>query len=325
MRAHRYSRVLGVGAVAALLFSAGAVQPEEPPLRGPRVERGAEEGTGRFVRGQRPDQPAEAGVLGGPAIVRLVRVLGSEQVDASLRLTEEQRDRIQEVMRSHAAAGAAYVGERRGEIVKLLRDAGHEVLASRVERAEGIDLQVLDRLSEELRGRARGPQLRLRGEEGISEGRMAEMSEAQRQAIRGLMRIRREGPAADLQRDVADILTQAQRDWMRDRLAEASGGGGLMPRPAPPPADMREPMPGQSGAPRVGGGRPGPAPRDAAPVVRSERLSRLLEGMTVEEQERLADVIERMRLRPNAPAGRGGERPRPSMEDVNVPRPGGSQ
>lgn len=347
MNQQRRGRSVFVGSVLAVVLAAGSAiaQPENaPPLRGPRVERDADQGTQRFTRGQRPGE-ARAGdqpVLPPQALARLIRVLDSDAVEPELRLTQEQKDRIAAIHAAHAEAASKYINEHRAEIVQHLRDAGQEQLATRIENAEGLDMQGFDRVNERLRESFRGGdrpvRRRAQGENGDAMMEPPALTDKQREALRGLAEIRRQGPGADLQRELGGVLTEAQRNWVRARMERlASDRPGFLENR---PDQMQPGAPGAEGVRRPDGQPPrrgrlndrpdgelmpmpmSPPPEAGKVVVRSPRLARILENMSPEEQERLAEMIEQIR---NRRGGQGGQpRRAPDMDSVNVPPPDGS-
>lgn len=290
--------------VSGVAVSVGA-QPESdpPPLRGPRVSQEAERGQGRFSEraAGRQDQARPVSIV---QMRRMVAALAAEDTPRNLRLTQERRAAIEEKIAAFEEDMIDYLGERQDEIVGYLRHADMERAAGAIER-EGFTGRTLEVLAQQA-GRRERP---------ANPGEDAPMMEdGQRAALAALAEIWRESPAIAHQRELGAMLSPEQREWVAERVRRASGGpGGEMTGGA-----------GDGGAPR-NSERPGAAdaPESGNPlagILKSRRLARLLRDMTEEEQERLAEALERRRGAQNpggpgangapdaAPGGAAGER-----------------
>lgn len=337
--------LVGMGTAGALAQDA-----PEPPLRGPRIhapDAGARGGS----FGQRASdraRPEQSGAMG--PVARVLRLMGSDRVDASVRLSEDQQARLRELGKGYRDKLVAYLDSKREPIASVLDRIDKPDKAKAV-RSGDITGEQLIGLYEQLPreivggrdGQRRGPGLALgndrpgarpdarpgRSPEARDEmdappedpaanrrsrlretaqdqraARIARLSEDQRAALREVMAIRRAGPAAkDLLDAVRGELTEDQRAYLDKQLARQRRA--------------------QAQAPRAGVRAQGDAPppaKDGQLGRISPRLAKMLEGMTPEQQDALAEMIE-MRMGREGARRRGERRPPPAMDEVDVPRP----
>lgn len=297
------------GLALASFGSFAAAQPgDDAPLRGPRVVD-REGPAGRFGPGENANrQRAQQQGESVQDYLRMVRVLGSERVPEEVRLTDAQQDVIRPLAEAHAKELGAYYTKHKDTLVKAATLLGATEMAERIAAAESIDAQAVQAMGERLRETMRTRAAARRGGDAMEpregEPQRAEWSPEQREAMQLLGELRRGAPAGETAlAGIKAALTDEQREFIdararqvreRAQAREGEAGDRVQPR-----------MPGrvfddqQMDDQAMGGERP--RGRAASPV-KSDRLGKLLEGMTAEEQERLAEMLERRR---EAGAGRG--------------------
>lgn len=246
---HADHRTHALTAAVALIASAGMAfaQPGPPPgslpgadpLGGPDVrERDAGEGqrgrsNGFSSRQQRPAYAMAAERASGEtrAWMGAIRLLASERVDASLRLTDEQRTDLREAFGVYRQEQQAYVEANRERIEQLAEQGG-------------IDLERAGEAREGRQGRGeRGPQREgAPGEAGPRDGKPADamtgerpapgergqrgqraerpqLTEAQQQARTQLGELMRASPAnKTLRSAIGSILSPEQMAHARERI-----------------------------------------------------------------------------------------------------------
>lgn len=264
--------VLLVLAAGGMVVSALAQPEGDPsPLRGPRVSEEAERGRGRFSENGpgRQDQARPVSIM---LMRRAAQVLASEEAPDEVRLSEEQRVAIEERIDAYEKDMIGFLDERREEVVGHLREAGMARAAEAIER-DGFTARTLEVLAQQANRRERP----------VNPGDEAPMmEEGHREALKALAAIWRESPAIAHQRELGALLTPEQREWVAQHMRRAM-------------ADDKAPGAGP-GAPGVVQDEMGIAAENPlAGIIKSRRLARLLRDMTEEEQERLADVLERRR------------------------------
>lgn len=348
--------VLCGGAVDALAQD----RSPEPPLRGPRVAAPQPgERPGQF--GQRPGRDRAGREQGGQmgAMGRVLRVLGSDLADASVRLTEQQITQLRALGKEYRQRQGLYFDTRRGAIAGVLDRLDRAEIAQKVRDGTVSPdqlVEVVERLPREIVGgrdrpgglvlgrpgdrpdamtddrpdrparaqqrdqkrdpgqaRDRARRRPAQGDAGADRrGAMRErLTEQQRLALRELMEVRRGGPNAEnLQKQMQSILTEQQQQFVKkemERLGRDRPGGtrrdgagvGVDRRPV----DAMDERPSK--------------PMRAAI---SPRLAEVLESLSLEEQEALAEMIQR-RMGLERDRQRGSARPPPSMDEIEVPKP----
>ena len=290
---------------------------EQAPLRGPRVVD-REGPAGRFGPGENANRPqaqrAQQAQQGDSVqeYLRIVRVLGSERVPEEVRLTQAQQDVIRPIAEAHAKELGAYYTTHKDTLVKAATLLGAADLAERIASAETIDAQAVQSIGERLREGARSRMANRRDAMDAPDARpdarpdgRPEPSAEQREAMQMLAGLRRGAPAGEKALTaIKATLTDEQREFidararqMRERVGARQGAAGA------------EGMNNMNGMNNMDG-MPGRVwdearPRGAASPVKSDRLGKLLEGMTAEEQDRLAEMLERRQAGEGRGAGRG--------------------
>lgn len=358
--------VVGLAASAGWAQSkSGGDKPTDPVLKGPEVkDRDVPGVAGAFGSGTGARRMAER--IPPEALREALGVLLGEDVAPELRASEEQETRIRAIGEEFRAAQRAYMAEHRAELIELRRDAnltgrGAQEIDRAIGRARPGDAprerprqreaepameqdgaMTMDTATEEKQDAAR-QRLRL-----IMEGaprvedfytRVWEsLTEPQRKAVDGKLDEWR--AAEDKRREEAYV-----RQRMQERERAAAEAGPDATRPAQPQREQarreqarregvsEEPM-GQPAMRESGqrAARPDAERPNAAQAQRRERLMRLFERLSPEQQENLLQRLEGA-VRDGAlggPAARGrGQRsgqnddskPAPSMDGVEVPDP----
>lgn len=351
---------VGLTASAALAQSKpGGDKPLEPVLKGPEVkDRDVPGVAGAFGTGAR--RMAER--IPPEVLREALGVLLGEDVAPDLRASEEQATRIRAIGEEFRAAQRAYMAEHRAELIELRREANLTGRgAQEIDRAIGR-ARPGDAPRERSRQRDTEPTMEQEGSMPMDSAAQ-EKQDAARQRLRTIM----EGAprVEDFYTRIWESLTEPQRkavdgkldEWraaedkrreeayvrqrMQDRERAAAAAGPDAARRAQPQRDRRmperemqeEPM-AEKGMPA--GDQPGARPRTERPnpasAQRRERLMRLFERLTPEQQENLLERLEgavRDGAMANPPArGRGqrsspanASKPAPSMDGVEVPDP----
>lgn len=279
-------KAMWLAAASGVMVSVVALaQPEAepPPLRGPRVNEEAERGQGRFSEraAGRQDQARPVSIA---QMRRMVTALASEEAPEGVRLSEDQHAAIEEKIEAFETDMIEYLGEHQDEVVGHLRQAGMERAAGAIEEA-GFTPRTLEVLAQQANRRERP---------ATPEGDAPMMEDGQREALAALAEMWRESPAIAHQRELGAMLTPEQREWVGQRMRRDAGPQGAGP--------------GGSGPGRPGQGEMGMTEGEnpLAGIIKSRRLARLLRDMTEEEQERLAEALERRRGARNPDGQPGG-------------------
>lgn len=356
---------VGLAASSGRAQSKSVDPPNEPVLKGPEVkDRDVPGVAGAFGTGTGARRMAER--IPPDALRGALGVLLGDDVAPELRASQEQETRIRAIGEEFRAAQRAYMAEHRAELIELRREAnltgrGAQEIDRAIGRARPGDAprerprqrdaepsmqqeggMTMDDATEERQDAAR-QRLRL-----IMEGaprvedfytRIWEsLSEPQRKAVDGKLD---EWRAAEAKRREEAYVRQRMQD--RERAAAEAGPDAARPAQAQREQARREQarrdqaMPGgMSEEPMRESGqraaRPGAERPNAAQAQRRERLMRLFERLSPEQQENLLERLEGA-VREGAlggPAARGrgqrggqndGAKPAPSMDGVEVPDP----
>ncbi len=315
--------------VSCLLVAVSPVlgQEEPPPLAGPRVEAapaGAQER--HFAPTERERAARER--LRARILPGLLRELSSGRAPTDLRLSESQREKIEALRAQFHETLIAHIENRKDEIIDALRTLG---MGEEADRIEELDREGGARIVEMLARAPRAIMARLVGEDRMRSVERGEfdrqaifrsLSSEQQGALRHLIGIQRELPTeADLSDAILDVLDEAQRRFVDQRIDQAMARARdeerrrarRAARPGDRPADAMESM--QAAGEAAGGAMMDlPSLRDRR---QPDRLDRLLERLTPEQREVLADFIERRLLE----AERRWRKPPPSMDEVKIPPP----
>lgn len=119
------SRSLGLAIVlACAAFSTGAIASvDDPPLKGPKVKDQSVPGeTRRFGTDQQGDRKDRTPGLQHGMFMRAVNTLKGEKVDANVRLSDEQSQRIEGIDREYRDQVKAYLAKNADEVKKLMGD-----------------------------------------------------------------------------------------------------------------------------------------------------------------------------------------------------------
>jgi len=342
---------------AAILFVAGsalALQPaasppgDEPVLKGPAVKDRVVPGvTNSFGQSQESRRMAER--IPPEVLREALGVLTRDDVPEAIRATAEQEAEFKSVSDDLRAAVRKYMAEHREELMELRKDANLSGRAAQeIDRAIGRPARGQQPQSPSEQRRARAERER-DGEPAMSESAPAMMDDAAnaeqeakqetaRQRLRELMsgapRIedyitrvweklspaQREAVDAELNQFREREAKRREEMYVRQRMAERQPGG----------APGQDTMTGDSQAdPKAKPTAPERARPAAADAQRRERLMRLFERLSPEQQEVLLERLEnvarggnpgpaRQRGKPSSPRG---DKPAPGMNDVDVPRP----
>jgi len=289
-------------------------------LRGPAVERpeGVSDArsAGRFADA---DRASDARSRTPRAVLHVVGMLGSERMPENLRLDEDQRARVRSIMAEHNQAVRAHLAPHRERLASLIEQAGLDP-----ERARAM------LLGEDGPGSRRGAEQTRRGDAPRRDVRAARDADRDRsrtpqqvRALRELRELLQAGPSFEpVLARVRAVLTEDQRQWFDQRLKNLSSRqSDAAPSERRGRARSGARTPGNADAMESGLGArenamPGVMGVPARGVLRSPRLASLLEQLDAQEQDRIADLIERYLER------RRGSRPAPpSMDEVDVPDP----
>ncbi|MFN7021219.1 MAG: hypothetical protein ACK4WH_07825 [Phycisphaerales bacterium] len=350
----------------ALAFAVGAsalAQPDpadrapsppaaEPPLGGPSVTPRDVPGVqGQFGNSPEGTRRRMAERIPARVLRQALEAAIGEDAPADVRATEEQWSKIREIQRDFEQRVREFLREHRDELVELRGSIPPDSPAAEMlrrygvngqgdggaprRRARGADAPPMDAMDERPR---RGT-----GEEPSPETRerLRELFEAMPQPEQAMTLIWQELSPA--QREAVDAKLESYRERMaRQReemyVRQMTGRDRPGAPDAAPPPRRRRPD-GPRTEPRARGGDevmappeveraapPSRRPRAEAGGDRRQRLMRLFESMTPEQQDQLLERLEaRMR---EAGAGRGFARPErgqpkppPDMRDQPLPRP----
>jgi hypothetical protein len=277
-----------VSVCAALLTAAGATlalaDAPKGPLSGPTVEAPEAPGETRtFGESQMRDRMMQQVRVRPQTFTRVLRQL-SEQEDANLALSQEQKDEINAALTAFRDASEAYRAEHRDEIRELSRTV-------RAGAPEGRG-----------RGRGQGPEGR-RGPQREAEGGEPVSPEKAEAARERLLEIRQNGPDFEQTKALVwTVLTEPQQAYVTgalQQLATERFGGR-------PDAEM---MGGPGGVPGAEAG--GPTLETQMDSIR-ERIEALPEAQQRMILARLSEALDRME--------EGQRRAEaPGMDSVEVP------
>ena len=313
--------------VSCVLVAASPVlgQDEPSPLAGPRVEAAQTGAQERHFAPTERDRAARER-LRARMLPGLLRELGGGRVPADLRLSEAQREKIEALRAQFHETLIAHIKSRKGEIIDALRTLGMGEEAERIETMErdaGAEIaEMLARAPRAIVAHLTGEDRMRSVERGASDRRaiFRSLSSEQQGALRHLIGIQRELPTeADLSDAILDVLDEAQRRFIDQRIDQALARARDEERRrarrdtamSDRPTDAMESMQGEGAE---GTGLDLPSLRDRR---QPDRLDRLLERLTPEQREVLADFIERRLLE----AERRWRKPPPSMDEVEIPPP----
>lgn len=341
----------GIGIACSLLFAAGAAlgqtseakQADEPVLKGPQVkERSVPGVVNTFGQGGEARRMAER--IPPEVLREALGVLTREDAPPELRATEEQKQQFTTITDELRSAVRAYMAEHRDELIELRAKAN----------LSGRAAQELDRAIGR-RPAAGGPDAQRRRAERreqpeadaaspMMEETSTEEQEAARQRLRdilagapkvedymtrvweGLSVAQREAVDAKLDEYREREAKRREEAYVRQRVTERQPEGAPRRPAAAPPGDDDMMMKGDKPAGPEAGQRPRP---NAANAQRRERLLRLFERLSPEQQEMLLERLENAaRDGGFGPARARGQRPQPNadkpapgMDDVDVPKP----
>ncbi len=308
---------------------------DEPVLKGPTVkERSVPGVVNTFGDGQAARRMGER--IPPEVLREALGVLTSDDATEDIRATDDQREEFRTVTDRFRAAMRSYLAEHREELIDLRREAN---LSGRA--AQEIDRAIGRRpgpRAESDRQRS-APETRERDMESMAEDSMGEASQEKQDAARQRIReIMAGGPRIeDVMTRIWEGLSPAQReavdtklDEYREREAQRREEmyvrqqmGDRAPEAQRAPAANDDMMTMTDSARPA---RPDRAP--AANAGRRERLLRLFERLSPEQQEALLERLENASRdgafgqgRPGRPQRRAAEKPAPTMDEVEVPRP----
>lgn len=265
-----------------------------PALKGPRVRErhvaGGEFGGGdkRRMVDRLPPQVYREG-LG---------VLTSPDAPEEIRATAEQRERVKALIEGHEAAVKEYRAQHREEFAAMEKTAR----ARRQKAAEGemMPPPENDPAMEEVRVRRRELMEGAPKIEGVYEKIWAMLTPAQQKAVE-----------AKLQEFRDEQARKREEMYVRQRMSDRKDVGAAKDVKA---RDAKD------GAPAAKGAEPGaPVRPRAAAAERRERLIKMFERLTPEEQEALLARLEQRMAERREPERK--DKPRPDPEQVKVPKP----
>lgn len=320
--------------------SADAQSAPLPALSGPRIDQPITAADQNFVPTER-EREARAR-LSARMLPTILREMGSRRAPEGVRLSPQQLQQIEALRTTHDDEVNAFIQTRKPEIVANLRGLGLEEFASRIESLERVG-------AEQVRGMVeRGPRaamMQLVGPEKLARVESGELDRRtllysltpdQRTALESLNSLRQGIPGEDgFSAKMLGVLNDQQRAFVEERLTQVMGrmqrDARATGRAAPgtlagAPADaIGEGAPGGAMGGEMSGEVGDPADQPARLRARGtpDRLDRLLQRLTPEQREMLADMIERRML----DGRRGGdalgrEKSPPSMEEIDLPPPG---
>ncbi|MEZ6235302.1 MAG: hypothetical protein R3B68_14030 [Phycisphaerales bacterium] len=358
MPARTFSTLTAIAGLAAIATAALAQPraprpdraPEPPVLRGPAVEDSTIPGTARTFSMESGAAAPQARFLNREVpmgeFLGAIRALNAPETPDNLALTPQQREAFAEIVREHGRAMREHMAAHRDEAESLGR-----ILGFSPDQIAGAERNAVDRLALAERragAAARGPRDPAaaerdagsrgpRPEQAVRQRLSENATPEQRAAAERLREIRNAGPSVlEAQTQAWNVLTEPQQAFVHERLeegrqrAEAQRGemyveemaGRLRAENAqrPPSRQAARPLAAPDAA------APQPAPGSAA-----ERLHRLIDRLTPEQQERLLQMLEarmgdRLSGAPQARPGQAGGRrpsapPPPTMDQIDVPPP----
>jgi hypothetical protein len=283
-----------------------------------------------------------------PEVLReALGVLVGEDVPEAIRAMPEQEQQFRSVAERLRAATREYMAKHREELIELRKDAN---LSGR--GAQEIDRAIGRRPGEARRERARGAD---ETDAAAADPMMGEVSEAKQEAARQRLREIMAGAPKieDAMTRVWEGLSEAQREavdaklneyrereakrreemYVRQRVdSRQPEGASARPGAGRPSGDDMMMQQGEGAAPgeRARPARPEqPVRPNAANAQRRERLMRLFDRLSPEQQEMLLERLEgAARDGALGPARQRGQRqapstdkPAPGMDEVDVPQP----
>jgi hypothetical protein len=337
--------VCGVSGLA-LAVPQSAESRDEPLLKGPEVKERAVPGVvNTFGESQERRRMAER--IPPEVLREALGVLVGEDVPEAIRATPEQEQQFRSVAERLRAATREYMAKHREELIELRKDAN---LSGR--GAQEIDRAIGRRPGEARRERARGAD---ETDAAAAAPMMGEVSEAKQEAARQRLREIMAGAPKieDAMTRVWEGLSEAQREavdaklneyrereakrreemYVRQRVdSRQPEGASARPGAGRPSGDDMMMQQGEGAAPgeRARPARPEqPVRPNAANAQRRERLMRLFDRLSPEQQEMLLERLEgAARDGALGPARQRGQRqapstdkPAPGMDEVDVPRP----
>lgn len=322
-------------AVCGLAAGVRADDPKagDPGLGGPAVrDRNVPGVQGSFGEGGEAKKRYQATRLPPNVFKDAMATIMGDDAPADVRVTDAQREKFEGWFEEFQDAARAYQKEHKQEIQDLRRAGASYNKPKRPGEAapEGAAMTPDDEGATAARERMRQIMEGSPKVEDIYTKVWSELTEPQRKAVDGRIAEFRERQAQEREENYVRQKAgkkaagaEQAREMERDRPGAPQGEPG---RPARPP----------EGAPgRRPGNRPGDAPGAGANISpeRRERLMRLLSRLTPEQQDQvIARLEERLREagldagpgrgdRRNPEGRRGGPKPPPPMDDVNVPPP----
>ncbi|MCB9840178.1 MAG: hypothetical protein H6809_00830 [Phycisphaeraceae bacterium] len=318
--------------------------PEPPALRGPTVEDTTIPGTARSFSMESGAATPQTRFLNREVpmgeFLGAIRALNAPETPDDLALTPQQRETFADIVREHGRAMREHMAAHRDELVDL-----GQALGFSPDQIAGAERNAVDRLdfAERRAGAAarglrdpaaaegdagpRGP----RPEQAIRQRLTENATPEQRAAAERLREIRDAGPSVlEAQTQAWNVLTEPQQAFVLERLEQGR-------RRAEAQRDEMyvEEMAGRLRAENAQRpGRPLAAPgasQPAQPGSAAERLHRLIDRLSPEQQERLLQMLEarmgdRLDGAPQARPGQAGARrpvspAPPTMDQIDVPTP----
>lgn len=347
------SRV-GIGVACGLLLAGGAAfgqagtatKTDEPVLKGPEVkERSVPGVVSTFGQGGEARRMAER--IPPEVLREALGVLTRDDAPPEIRATDEQKQKFTAITDELRAAVRAYMAEHRDELIELRREANLSGRAAQeldraIGRRGGAGAAAGD-------GDARRQRPQRPEEKGadaaapMTEETTPEQQEAARQRLRelmagapkiedyltrvweGLSPAQREAVEAKLDEYREREAKKREEAYVRQRVGERQPEGGPRRPAAAAPGGDDMTMQGDKPAGPEAAQRPRP---NAANAQRRERLMRLFERLSPEQQEMLLERLENAVREGGGPARQRGQRPQPSadkpapgMDEVDVPKP----
>lgn len=331
---------------SALAHPQSAETRDEPLLKGPEVKERAVPGVvNTFGESQERRRMAER--IPPEVLREALGVLTAEDAPEAIRATPEQEQQFRSVAERLRAATREYMAKHREELIELRKDAN---LSGR--GAQEIDRAIGRRPGEARRDRAASaPEM----DGDVADPMVDKVSEARQEAARQRLREIMAGAPKieDAMTRVWEGLSVAQREavdaklneyreretkrreemYVRQRVdARQPEGAPARPGVGRPGSDDMMMQQGEGAAPgeRARPARPEqPVRPNAANAQRRERLMKLFDRLSPEQQEMLLERLENA-ARDGAlgPARQRGQRqapstdkPAPGMDEVDVPRP----
>lgn len=332
--------VVGAAAIAAQPERPARTRAEQPPLlRGPSVDDAGIPGTARAFSMDEMAAGAPQRALNREIpmneFMGAIRDLNGPTAPEGLHLTPPQREAMAAIIREHGDALREHMAGHRDELVELGEVLGFDPTESqRFERVMDQRLADGERRArrsvgaETARG-ARGgetsdaPTPAGRSPEEVVRARVGENpTPEQRGALERLRQIRTGGPSGlEAQTKAWNVLTTPQQEFVHARLEEGRA------RMEARRGEMYvEQMVGRAGDAQASDRAPQRPPAPGAQGGAAQRLHRIIDELSAQEQEMLLRMIEtRLQQRRTQGAGQPGQpgpgrRPQPpGMDRINVP------